>query len=166
MDYKISRSSFPFYENFLFQFSPKLHLQGFRHRWCFKLYWRTWADGVSKQDQPALLWTNQEAALNSVQDKMLTLGISIIEHSDLFVGAAHPMKKGTSLGFASRKMTRTLWATRNCIKSSVTTTFHPALNSPTRLTDKQQSSGYLTVGVPSEFQKLLSWCRPQMCLKH
>lgn len=31
---------------------------------------------------------DQEAALNSVRDKMLTMGISIIEHSDLFVGAA------------------------------------------------------------------------------
>ena len=31
---------------------------------------------------------DQEAALNSVRDKMLTMRISIIEHSDLFVGAA------------------------------------------------------------------------------
>ena len=31
---------------------------------------------------------DQEAALNSVRDKMLTMGISIIEHSDLFIGAA------------------------------------------------------------------------------
>ena len=31
---------------------------------------------------------DQEAALNNVRDKMLTMGISIIEHSDLFVGAA------------------------------------------------------------------------------
>ena len=31
---------------------------------------------------------DQEAALNSVWDKMLIMGISIIEHSDLFVGAA------------------------------------------------------------------------------
>ena len=51
---------------------------------------------------------DQEASLNSVRDKMLIMGISIIEHSDLFVGAAHPMKKSTSLGFTSRKMTRTL----------------------------------------------------------
>ena len=51
---------------------------------------------------------NQEAALNSVRDKMLTMGISIIEHSDLFVGAALSNEKGTSQGFASRKMTKTL----------------------------------------------------------
>ena len=31
---------------------------------------------------------DQEAALNSVRDKMITMGISIIEHSDFFVGAA------------------------------------------------------------------------------
>ena len=31
---------------------------------------------------------DQEAALNSVRDKMLTMGISIIDHSDLFVRAA------------------------------------------------------------------------------
>ena len=31
---------------------------------------------------------NQEAALNSVREKMLTIGISIIENSDQFVGAA------------------------------------------------------------------------------
>ena len=31
---------------------------------------------------------DQEAVLNSVRDKMLTMGISIIEHTDLFVGAA------------------------------------------------------------------------------
>ena len=31
---------------------------------------------------------DQEAALNSVRDKMRTMGISIIEHSDLFAGAA------------------------------------------------------------------------------
>ena len=31
---------------------------------------------------------DQEAALNSVQKQMLTMAISIIEHSDLFVGAA------------------------------------------------------------------------------
>ena len=31
---------------------------------------------------------DQKAALNSVRYKMLTIGISIIEHSDLFVGAA------------------------------------------------------------------------------
>ena len=31
---------------------------------------------------------DQEAALNSFRDKMLTMGISIIEHSDLFVGAS------------------------------------------------------------------------------
>ena len=31
---------------------------------------------------------DQEAALNSVRDKMLTMGILIIEHSDFFVWAA------------------------------------------------------------------------------
>ena len=39
---------------------------------------------------------------------MLTMGISIIEHSDLFVGAAPSNEEKISLGFASRKMTRTL----------------------------------------------------------
>ena len=36
---------------------------------------------------------DQEAALNSVRDKMFTMGISIIEHSDLFVGAAPSNKE-------------------------------------------------------------------------
>ena len=109
---------------------------------------------------------DQEAAINSVRNKMLTMGISIIEQTDLVVGAATSNKKGTSLGVASRKMTRTLWITINWIKSSVTTTFHPAPNWSTRLNDKQQSSGYLTVGVTSEFQRLLSWCRPQVWPTH
>ena len=36
---------------------------------------------------------DQEAALNSVRDKMLTMGITIIEHNDLFVGAAPSNKE-------------------------------------------------------------------------
>ena len=36
---------------------------------------------------------NQDAALNSVREPILTMGISIIEHTDLFVGTATSNKE-------------------------------------------------------------------------
>ena len=167
IDYKISRFYYLFYENVFFNF-----LLNF----VFKVYV---SDGVLSfigapelmefQNQFNQLYfkQDQEAALSSVRHKMLTMGISIIDHSKLFVEAA-PLneKKFISLVFSLRKITKTLWARTNCIKSSVTTTFHPADNSPTRLIDKQQRSGYLTVNVPSVFQRLVFLCKLQVWLKH
>ena len=89
MDYKISCSYFPFYGNvFVFNF-----LQNF----ICKVF--VTDDVLSSIGAPELMEfqnkinqlyfeQDQEATLNSVRDKMLTMGISIIEQSDLFVEAA------------------------------------------------------------------------------
>ena len=88
MDYQISRSYFPFYDNILVNF-----LQNF----ICKVF--VTDDVLSSISAPELMEfqnkinrlyfeQDQEAALNSVREKMLSMGISIIEHSDLFVGAA------------------------------------------------------------------------------
>ena len=109
IDYKISRFYYLFYENVFFNF-----LLNF----VFKVYV---SDGVLSfigapelmefQNQFNQLYfkQDQEAALSSVRHKMLTMGISIIDHSKLFVEAA-PLneKKFISLVFSLRKITKTL----------------------------------------------------------
>ena len=88
IDYQISRSYFPFnvksFFNFLQNFICKVFVTD---------------DVLSSIGAPELMEfqnkinqlyfeQDQESALNSLRDKMHTMGITIIEHSDLFVGAA------------------------------------------------------------------------------
>ena len=85
---------------------------------------------------------------------MLTLGITIIEHNDLFVGVNcndeyHLYKfqfKTTDAKFVSSK---------NLLENSVTTTLRHALNSHTRQTDKHPISEYLNVDFPSELKTII-----------
>ena len=78
-------------------YSMKISFCNFLQNFIFKVF--VTDDGLSSINAPELMEfqykinqlyfkQDQEAALNSVRDKILTMGISIIEHSDLFVGAA------------------------------------------------------------------------------
>ena len=88
MDYQISCSYFPFYENVFLNFLQNFICKVFVTDDVLSFIGAPELMEIQNQINQLYFKQDQEAALNSFRDKMLTMGISIIEHSDLFVGAS------------------------------------------------------------------------------
>ena len=86
---------------------------------------------------------------------MLVMGILIIVHSHLFVGARPSNEEKHLARFRFKKDDETFVSHEKLHLKLGDNYISPALNSFTRLTDKLQRSRYLSVGFPSKFLRLL-----------
>ena len=88
MDFQISRFYFPLYETSILNFRQNFICKVFVTDDVLSSIGATKLMEFQNKINQLYFEQDQGAALNSVCDKMLTMGIFKIEHSDLFVGAA------------------------------------------------------------------------------